>query len=153
MKKLSSSNTPLDIYHGVPKGWTKEDILTTYELLSGKKLNFEREATEPGSPSWLPDRYNWLQYRAALYKIADGVREGDEPCIEIAIRYIELNYFGSYSGFIRERFARLLKSQKLTKKQAIRLNRHFQMLIDNNQCFKEFRVYKKLRDRILKELG
>ncbi|MBE3871650.1 hypothetical protein HJ160_23335 [Vibrio parahaemolyticus] len=51
MKKLSSSNTSLDIYHGVPKGWTKEDILTTYELLSGKKLNFERKATEPGSPS------------------------------------------------------------------------------------------------------
>ncbi|MDO6544684.1 hypothetical protein [Photobacterium sanguinicancri] len=133
--KLSSSNTPLEIYHGVPKGWTKDEILNIYELLSGKKLNFEMEATELGAPSWLPDRYNWLQYRATLYKIADGVSEGDEACIEIAIRYIELNYFGSYSGFIRERFARLLKSQKLTRKQAIRLKRHFQMLIDNKQCF------------------
>lgn len=67
----------------------------------------------------MPDRYNWLQYRATLYKIADGLSENDPVCIELAIEYIELNYFGSYSGYIRERLARLLKSANLEYKQLL----------------------------------
>ena len=146
--KQSSSNTPLELYHGVPKGWTKDDIVLKHRLLGGEVSIEIPVATEPGAPSWLPDRYNWLQYRATLHKVSDGVSLKDEACIEIAIQYIELNYFGSYSGFIRERYARQLKSQHLSKKQMIRLDRHFQKLIDNNQCFQEFREYSKLRKMI-----
>lgn len=144
----SSYNTPLEIYHGVPSGWSKEEIVAKYKALGGKGSIAPEEATEPGAPSWMPDRYNWLQYIATLHKIADGVSDADAVCIELAIQYIELNYFGSYSGFIRERLARLLKSKPLTYEQASRLKRHIQALRDNKECFEEFREYIKLDRRI-----
>lgn len=151
MEHKMSSNTPLSIYHGVPQGWAKEEIIHKYIALGGTQNIEPEEAQEPGAPSWLPDRYNWLQYRATLYKIADGLRDHDEACIEIAVQYIELNYFGSYSGFIRERFARLLKSKKLTFKQASRLRRHFKNLKNHRELFQEFKEYKKLENYILIE--
>lgn len=145
MSKLKSSNVPIEIYHGVPKGWTKQNIISTYAILKGKFPIDQTKSTEPKAPSWLPDRYNWLDYRETLYKVAEGVRKGDRACIELAIRYIELNYFGSYSGFIREKLARALKSQDLSLSQIRRLNNHFQKLINNKQCFQEFKEYHKLR--------
>ena len=148
MEHRCSSNTPLNIYHGVPVGWSKEEILNRYADLGGKSSIEPSEATEPGAPSWLPDRRNWLQYRATLYKIASGLRGNDSACIELAIQYIELDYFGSYSGFIRERFARLLKNNKLSCSQATRLKRHFQALRNNRTFLQEFREYKKLEERI-----
>ncbi|MGL4666359.1 MAG: hypothetical protein ACRCWR_00325 [Saezia sp.] len=142
-----SSNTPLKIYHGVPKGWTKEEILATYSTLGGKNKFDTNEATEPGAPYWMPDRYNWLQYRHTLYEIAKGVQAGDEACIELAIRYIELNYFGSYSGFIRAKLARKLKFQHISIAQQKRLCLHFKSLINQQLCFEEFREYNKLREK------
>jgi hypothetical protein len=143
-----SSNTPLAVYHGVPSGWDKEDIVQTYHELNGARRFNPPEATEPGAPSWMVDRYNWLQYRSALREIAKGLKAKDPVCVELAIRYIELDYFGSYSGFLRERFARLLKNSKLTFQQARRLKRHIQFLRDNNQMLGEFREYAKLIKRI-----
>lgn len=92
----TSSNTPLEAYHGVPAGC---------------------EAREPGCHHGYHDRFNWLQYKATLYKISEDVKLGDKGCTELAIQYIELNYFGSYSGLIRERLARALKTQMLQSKQ------------------------------------
>ncbi|MEZ7957179.1 MAG: hypothetical protein QMC23_00255 [Rubritalea sp.] len=112
---LSSSNTPLENYHGIPKGWSKAEILSTYHDLGGLNISKIPEATEPGAPSWLPDRKNWLQYRAAIQTIIKLVQASDPAAIELAIRYIELNYFGSYSGYLRERLARGLKQQKLSE--------------------------------------
>lgn len=151
MEHKASTNTPLSVYHGVPEGWAKEKIIRKYISLGGTQNIEPDEAREPGAPSWLPDRYNWLQYRATLYKIADGLRVHDEACIEIAVQYIELNYFGSYSGFIRERFARLLKSKPLTLNQASRLRCHFMKLKKRREIFQEFKEYKKLENYILKE--
>ena len=151
MNGLSSKNTPLDIYHGVPKGWRKEEILEMHRSLNGVYPIGGGDATEPGAPSWMPDRYSWLQYRETLKRVSDGVRASDSACIEIAIRYIELNYFGSYSGFIRESLARGLKSQELSKSQRERLELHFQRLIAAGMCFQEFKEYKKIRSRILNE--
>ena len=113
-------------------------------MLGGKFSIDGEDAIEPGAPSFFPDRYNWLQYRETLYRICNGVRENDVACIELAIRYIELNYIGSYSGFIREKLARAIKSAPLTSTQNDRLRIHFQNLIDNNECFVEFSEYKKL---------
>ena len=151
MDHQRSSNTPLDVYHGVPAGWSKDELIEKYLNLGGKASIEPDEASEPGAPSWLPDRHNWLQYRATLYKIADGLHASDKVCIEFAVQYIELNYFGSYSGFIRERLARLLKGSKLNFKQAVRLKRHFQSLRNNKVFFQEFREYKKLEKRIQAE--
>jgi len=150
MDRKNSRNTSLEAYHGVPKGWRKEEIISIHKSLAGLHNIEGLDATEPGVPSWFPDRYNWLQYRETLRRVAEGVREGDPACIEIAIRYIELNYFGSYSGFIRERLARCLKNQELTNSQIERLKIHFQYLINSKMCFTEFREYKKLQQRLLK---
>lgn len=148
MERISSRNIPLEIYHGVPKGWSRSELVALHESLGGIFPIAAVEATEPGAPSWMPDRYNWLQYRETLRGIAKGIKAGEPASIELAIRYIELNYFGSYSGFLRARFARLLKSQNLSKKQITRLKKHFEFLIKNKKCFEEFKEYNKLRKKL-----
>jgi hypothetical protein len=148
MERLSSRSIPAEAYYGVPKGWSRAEIISRHASLGGTFSISGKEASEPGAPSWIPERSIWLQYRETLREIAKGIQTGDSACIELAIRYIELNYFGSYSGFIRARFARLLKSQKLSKSQMFRLNKHFELLIKNKQCFQEFKEYNKLRRKI-----
>ena len=150
MNRKDSHTIPLELYHGVPAGWFKNEILREHERLGGKFCIDGEDATEPGAPAFLPDRYNWLQYRQTLYRVGDGVRNNDQACIEIAIRYIELNYIGSYSGFIREKLARALKSISLSPTQEKRLLMHFKNLIKNNECFEEYKEYKKLIKRIEK---
>jgi hypothetical protein len=148
MNRKNSRSVPLEIYHGVPKGWSKDEIINEYRRLGGTFLINGKEATEPGTPSFLPDRYNWLQYRETLYRISEGVKANDSACIELAIRYIELNYIGSYSGFIRAKLARALKGAILAKSQKKRLRTHFKRLIVSHECFQEFSEYKKLLERI-----
>ena len=144
-----SNSIPLEIYHGVPKGWTKREILDRHRELEGKFSIDSEDAIEPGAPSFLPDRYNWLQYRQTLYRVCEGVRESDPACVELAIQYIELNYIGSYSGFIREKLARALKSIVLSNVHVSRLKTHFQRLIDRKECFEEFSEYKKLLKKFI----
>jgi hypothetical protein len=139
---------PLETYHGVPKGWTKLDILAAQRTLRGSYDLDCPEATEPGAPSWLPDRWNWLQYRATLYRVADGVRAGDHSCTEIAVRYIILHHIGSYSGFIRARLARALRNATLSMEQKERLNSHFLELVESRNFTEEFSEYVKLWRRI-----
>ena len=144
MSIKSSHTIPLEQYHGVPDGWSKDELIAEHRRLGGNFPIDGEEATEPGAPAYLPDRYNWLQYRETLYRVCDGVRENDGACIELAIRYIELNYIGSYSGFIREKLARALKSASFSPDYAQRLKVHFEDLIRKNECFEEFGEYKKL---------
>lgn len=139
---------PLETYHGVPLGWTKQDILTAQKTLRGSYELDGTDATEPGAPNWLPDRWNWLQYRETLYRVADGVRAGDHGCVEIAVRYIILRHIGSYSGFIRARLARALKNANRTVQQNERLNSHFLSLVENADFTEEFSEYVKLWRRI-----
>jgi len=139
---------PLEQYHGVPHGWSKDEIIKAHQNLGGSFVIDGEDATEPGAPEFLPDRYNWLQYRQTLYRVCDGVRENDDACIELAIRYIELNYIGSYSGFIREKLARALKNVSLTTSRTQRLVTHVETLVKEKKCLQEFGEYKKLLRKI-----
>lgn len=148
MNPNNCGSIPLEQYHGVPAGWSKEEIIEQHRKLGGTFLIDGNDATEPGAPGFLPDRYNWLQYRQTLYRVCNGVRENDEACIELAIRYIELNYMGSYSGFIREKLARTLKNVALSTSAAQRLIEHFETLVKEKKCYQEFAEYKKLLNKI-----
>nr|WP_309684441.1 hypothetical protein [Armatimonas sp.] len=138
----------LETYHGVPAGWSKTELIAIHRALGGSFMIASPEATEPGAPSWLPDRKNWLQYRATLYKIADGVRAKDPACIELAVRYIELHYIGSYSGYLRTHLARGLKHASLSAEQKERLDRVFLSMVKRGDYTCEFREYVKIWQHI-----
>lgn len=72
----------------------------------------------------------------------------DIACVELAVRYIELRYIGSYSGFMRALLARALKSAALTAHQIERLNRVFLSIVENHYYTEEFKEYVKLWRRI-----
>ena len=146
--RKKSGNTPLEIYHGVPKGWYEDEIIATYRQLGGTAWPDREPPTEPGAPSWLPERYHWLAYRAAIRIIAELTRAGDGAAAELAIRYIELNYFGSYSGYLRSHLARALKYVALSHEQQQRLLQHFTELIRSQNCFSEFHDFRKLAQKI-----
>ncbi len=148
MNQKDSSTLPLEVYHGVPAGWSKTEVLEMHQHLGGRFSIDGAEAKEPGAPAFLPDRYNWLQYRETLYRVCDGIKENDQACLELSIRYIELNYIGSYSGFIREKMSRALKGITLSSAQRKRLREHFAELVKRNECFQEFKEYKKLLRKI-----
>ena len=139
---------PLEVYHGVPKGWYEIQIIAEHAQLGGTFNLSGPEATEPGAPSWMPERHAWLQYRQALYRLADGVLAHDAACVELAIRYIELRYIGSYSGFIRSLLARRLKHASLSADQKRRLHHHFAELVKNDERTEEFRDYVNLWRRV-----
>ncbi len=130
----------LETYHGVPAGWSKSELIIAHRALGG--------SFDIGSPSWLPDRKNWLQYRTTLYKIADGVRAKDPACIELAVRYIELHYIGSYSGYLRTHLARGLKHASLSAEQKERLDRVFLSMVKRRDYTCEFREYVKIWQHI-----
>jgi hypothetical protein len=140
---------PLEIYHGVPQGWRREQVLAEHARLGGTFDLRGPEAWEPGAPGWMPDRYGWLQYRATLRQLGDGVLAGDPACVELVIRYIELRHIGSYSGFIRSLLSRRLKHVVLSESQRDRLHRHFLgMVVEGNRTL-EFRDYLRLWRRII----
>ena len=138
----------LEVYHGVPRGWSEAELVTAHRDLGGAFPITGPKATEPGAPNWLPDRVHWLQYRRALYRIIDGVRAHDAACIALAIRFIELRYIGSYSGFIRARMANALKHEVLSSDQKKRLNRVFISIVRSKDYTEEFNSYAKLWRRI-----
>ncbi len=148
MKYRTSENTPLEVYHGVPDGWSKSDVINEHKKLGGVVSIDGPDATEPGSPPWFPCRFEWLQYRETIRRICDGVSAGDKACIELAIRYIELDYLGSYSGFLRARLSRLLRKQELSPNQRLRLMSHICNLFQRKQFLNEAREYNKLLKRI-----
>jgi hypothetical protein len=132
---------PLEVYHGVPPGWYRADILAAHRRLGGSFDLTGPDATEPGAPSWMPERFEWLQYRETLYRVADGIGAGDAACIEIAVRFIELRYIGSYSGYIRQLLARRLKQARLSPDQADRLHAHFSSLVLSDERTQEYKEY------------
>jgi len=140
---------PLEVYHGVPKGWYAHEIIHAHALMRGTFDLSGPDATEPGAPAWLPERHAWLQYRQALYRVADGILANDAACVELAIRYIELRYIGSYSGFIRSLLARRLKHATLTPSQRNRVHKHFAQLVKDEERTEEFREYVKLWRQII----
>lgn len=139
---------PLEVYHGVPPGWRANEIVAEHARLGGTFDLTGPDATEPGAPAWLPDRYSWLQYRQTLHRIGDGILQGDTACVEIAVRYIVLRYIGSYSGFLRQMLARRLKHATLNEDQRRRLCSHFAQLVIAGERTDEFREYAKLWRKI-----
>jgi len=75
----------------------------------------------------------------------------DPACIELAIRYIELRYIGSYSGFVRSLLSRHLKHASLTPQQRERLHHHFRDLLLSGERSIEFNDYFKLWRLIITE--
>jgi hypothetical protein len=135
---------PLEVYHGVPKGWYANEVIAEHTRLEGTFDISGPEATEPGAPSWMPERKAWLQYRETLYRIGNGVRANDPACIELAVRYIELRHIGSYSGFMRSLLSRRLKHVRLSAEQQKRLHQHFYNLVLSGERTEEYREYLKL---------
>jgi hypothetical protein len=134
---------PLEIYHGIPSGWSANDLVAEHSRLGGVDDISVGRIAGP-RPDWLPQRSEWLRYRETLYRISDGVTSGDLACIELAVRFIELRYIGSYSGFIREKLARRLRSATINSEQRLRLHNHFRMLVLRGERTQEFRDYMKL---------
>jgi len=56
MDHRSYDSTPLETYHGVPDGWSKQELKARYYSLAGHGTIEAAETSEPGAPSWLPDR-------------------------------------------------------------------------------------------------
>jgi hypothetical protein len=139
---------PLDVYHGVPRGWGAKQIVAEHARLGGTFDLTGPEATEPGAPAWLPERYSWLQYRQMLRRVGEGIFQGDAACVEIAVRYIVLRYIGSYSGFLPQMLARRLKHATLNEDQRRRLCSHFAQLVIDGERTDEFREYAKLWRKI-----
>ncbi len=67
----------------------------------------------------------------------------------LAIRYIELRYIGSYSGFVRTLLSRRLKHVAVTPEQRSRLHKHFSDLVLREERTQEFRDYAKLWSRLI----
>ena len=139
---------PWVIYHGVPVGWTKAVMVEVHRRLGGVYpieccFRAARGIREPTD-----DQVIWYEYKSTLYRVADGILVGDRACIELAIRYIELRWIGSYSGYIRALLARRLKHVDLGKSEQRRLIRHFEYIVANRDYTAEFREYEKLWKRI-----
>lgn len=136
------------LYHGVPHGWHAAEIVAEHARLGGSFALAIPAPLEIRSPHALPEQDGWLHYRQTVHRLADGVRAGDGACAELAVRYIELHYFGSYAGYLRERLARALKHAALDPAQRRRLHAHFASLCLRGEHTHEFADYARLWRRI-----
>jgi hypothetical protein len=142
---------PWDEYHGVPAGWHMADILAMHARLDGRFPI--APGSYPGSNgrrSALPG-HAWVEYRATLYGVAEGLLVDDPACVEIALRYIALRHIGSYSGFLRSLLARRLRHATRSVDQDDRLNGHFALLVARGERCQEFSDYLSLWRLLLTE--
>ncbi len=133
-----------DEYHGVPTGWSKTEIVAAHQQLKGAFSVDGLVVVARGMRDLTNEENSWFGYKRCLYQIADGVKAGDRACVELAIRYIELRFIGSYSGFLRGLMARRLKHVELAEDQQKRLIRHFEWITAHDDYTQEFRDYEKL---------
>jgi len=124
-----------------PEGkWSVASVTARYAglrvQLGGDDFELKpRVYTNPGGMTWT---YNIME------SVADGVRRGDQACIELAIAYIEDNIMASYTGYIRERMARSLRRAPLSKSQQTRLATVFLSQLISGNLHKEYREYIRL---------
>ena len=136
MKAATTEKTNRIAYAAVPSGWLAHQIRAVHTQLGGTAdLSLSQTCT------FWPE---WHQYRETIYRIADGITAGDNTCKEIAVRYLILNYFGSYSGYLRELLARRLKHAALTEAQQVRLHQHFSALLLSGAQQRELKECAKL---------
>jgi hypothetical protein len=137
-------NIPWHVYHGVPPGWRAEQIVEEHARLGGSFALGTPAPVEIESPYSVPEQKGWLHYRQTVRRLAEGIRAGDAACAELAIRYIELHYIGSYAGYLRARLASTLKHAALDGSQRQRLHDHFAALCLRGEQTHEFKEYFRL---------
>jgi hypothetical protein len=130
-----------DEYHAIPQGWDEESLIAEYRRLNGRGSIGPGESIVNLSP--------WRRYWHTMYYIASELETGDLASIELAVRYIELHYIGSYAGYIRGLLARRLKHAPLSREQRARLARHFYGLLEAEERCGEFSAYISLWRRII----
>ena len=148
MSTYHGRNIPWHVYHGVPPGWRAEQVVDEHARLGGSFALGIPTPVEIESPYSVPEQKGWLHYRQTVRRLADGVRTGDAACAELAIRYIELHYIGSYAGYLRARLASTLKHAALDESQRRRLHDHFASLCLRGEQPHEFKEYFRLWRRI-----
>ncbi len=128
-------------YYAIPEGWDVDSVLATHASMGGRYVL---------EPLRIPRDFDaWFKYRAVLYNVADGVRAQDAACVELAIRFIELPFVGSYTGFVRALLARRLKHVVLSEQQRRRLHQRFAHLVESGQRSHEFKQYLRLWRQII----
>ncbi|AGG90228.1 hypothetical protein R2APBS1_3156 [Rhodanobacter denitrificans] len=142
------TNVPRYLYHGVPLGWRAEQIVAEHARLGGGFALDIPVPVEIEGPYSIPERKGWLHYRGTVRRLAEGVRAGDAACAELAIRYIEVHYIGSYAGYLHARLASALKHATLDAGQRRRLHDHFAALCLRGEQTHEFKEYFRLWRRI-----
>ena len=130
-----------DEYQAVPPGWDAESLVAEHRRLNGSG-SIELGASMDG----VPPRQRYLR---TMYYIAEKLKTRDLASIELAVRYIELHYIGSYAGYIRALLARRLKHAPLSREQRARLARHFYGLLAAEERCREFGDYIGLWRRII----
>jgi hypothetical protein len=144
-RTFHGKDTSWEAYHSIPPGWSLDDVLAQSRALGGR-LSYPANI----DPSWhRSPSVDWVVYRDTLYRISDGVGDLDPACIELAVRYVLLNFYGSYSGFIRARLARRLKHAPLSDCQKRRLNEHFLSLVVSRSYSKEFKQLAALWTKVI----
>ncbi|HEX6591850.1 MAG TPA: hypothetical protein VF050_07615 [Moraxellaceae bacterium] len=137
---------PVAQYQAVPSGWTAPEIQGMQDMLRGGFALNVAGADDPYGPAWMKDRKGWPMYRATLDRVVAGLKAGDAGCREIALRYIELRYIGSCSGYLRGRMAKVLRrdAAALDARQRRRLEDHFLLLLERGEHTHEFQQYLRL---------
>ena len=121
--------------------WSIAAVVSRYSHLRtrlGGVSGFEwtpRTYTNSGGITWV---YNIME------SVVDGVRLGDQACVEISVEYIADNVMGSGTGYIRERMARSLRHADLSKSQKTRLTNVFLSQLARGDLHKEFKEYIRL---------
>jgi hypothetical protein len=136
-------------YHGVPVGWAADILFARHKKLGGWFPLSDFMIGPWSAPSFMSQRHEWLRYRTTLGRVALGIRAGDLACVELAVQYIELRYIGSYSGYLRAKLARALKSAELTAKQKQRLDAHFLNIVTERDYTGEWQSYRALWGRFI----
>ncbi|HET6804971.1 MAG TPA: hypothetical protein VFH59_05940 [Frateuria sp.] len=150
MSVYDGRTIPWRVYHGVPAGWRAEDIVQEHARLGGCFPLRVPAPIEVPSLHAVPEQDGWLHYRLTVHRLAEGVRASDPACIELAVRYIQLHYIGSYAGYLRARLARALKHAPLQESQRRVLHQHFAALSLRGEHTHEFPEYLKLWRRIVR---
>jgi hypothetical protein len=78
MNSNDSQSIPLQQYHGVPAGWSKDELIAEHRQLGGSWPIDGPDATEPGAPDFLPEEGNCLQEFAEYTKLLKKLNQQND---------------------------------------------------------------------------
>lgn len=136
-----------EVYEPIPRGWKHWEIADRHRELGG---TFEVKLTQDKLvPFWaFYAERPWRASVEVLGQVCEGIKVDDQACIEIAIQYLELNHFASYSGHVRQRMASLLKNTYLSKTQKRRIIKWHLSLRQRREFLTEYREIYKLAKKL-----